>query len=69
MIDLAVCEHGGVVALEEPLHQRRHALVEHGRRRRAGAAVDMVEGEGVAADLDLRFFSNNKSTSRQLCYS
>jgi len=51
--NLAVREHGGVVALEEAVHQRRDALVEHGRRRRACAAVHMVEGEGVAADLDL----------------
>lgn len=52
--NLAVCEHGGVVALEEAVHQWRHALVEHVHRWRAGAPVHMVEGEGVAADLDLQ---------------
>lgn len=64
--NLAVCEHGPVVALEEAVHQGRHALVEHGRRRHACAAVNMVEGEGVAADLDLQIGNNTKSFSEML---
>lgn len=68
MADLAVCEHGGVVALEEAVDERRHALLEHGRRRRAGAAVHMVEGEGMAPDLNLQQQNPSATTKqRKIC--
>lgn len=51
-----ICEDGGVVALEEALHQGLHAFgVQAGRFRPVVAAKHMVVCEGVRPRSDLQY--------------
>ena len=51
---LAVGKHGGVVALEQPLHQRRHTLAVQAVRRLRALPKHVVKCEQLAVGADLR---------------